>query len=358
MSRPRSTVDSRRGSVKASGSALERSIKQLVRGDESDAELDRLVADLIVREARERNAQGNAASASSVVVSDGRPSRHSLNTRFLNSVVRRAESHNRALRNTEAGAEGSRHDDSLRHAERTTSSERRTDKRRYGEVNDDRRGRMHAWSDEDDGEPAAGSSQSVGARQEKKVEQETRGQMYPHTGENERRQSRHRDDNGQDYKRRKRHESREQDSHGRTHDLRRSGRRFASPESPKHSRSTVKGESKMDKYFSKDYDPLLDIGTDTIADKEGLVDDEGWERMLGVLHDRALRKEECRESRRMERERRAERKKRGRRRSGSEDGQVKTDKNTERIKAGNDALDTRYIKRGSTREWDMGKASP
>ena len=99
----------------------------------------------------------------------------------------------------------------------------------------------------------------------------------------------------------------------------------------------------MDKYFEASYDPRLDVtplAVPTIP-ATGLISDAefaGWDAMLEVIR---LRRQDREDKKALERwgvgkEKEKERDKRGK------EGEVS-------------ALDIKYKKRGSVREWDMGK---
>jgi hypothetical protein len=100
--------------------------------------------------------------------------------------------------------------------------------------------------------------------------------------------------------------------------------------------SSVSNSSKMDKYFSATYDPRLDVSLDDLTDKktgfiaEGAYDE--WDRMLTLLKERKLEREERKWEERMEKEK------------------VK-------VKSGKDDS-SGWGKKGSVREWDVGKVDP
>lgn len=47
----------------------------------------------------------------------------------------------------------------------------------------------------------------------------------------------------------------------------------------------------MDRYFERDYDPMLDVRPEVREDTNGLVEDEGWDRMMRVLKEKEDRKQ-------------------------------------------------------------------
>lgn len=154
-------------------------------------------------------------------------------------------------------------------------------------------------------------------------------------------------------------------------------------------------ESKMDRYFAEGYDPMLDVSANTRTDERGLVEDDGWERMLGALNERDADRRARKEARRAAREARAlERESRQRRREGrakaKSDGHSSASRNRRRRRSrspsdedgnsgsetqtgarrahrrkttpppphvGASLLDITYSARGTSREWDRGKVT-
>ncbi|UZJ57406.1 hypothetical protein CBS101457_006726 [Exobasidium rhododendri] len=97
-------------------------------------------------------------------------------------------------------------------------------------------------------------------------------------------------------------------------------------------------DSKMDRYFDRHYDPKLDVSAKVAQDKDGLIEDDGWDRMLQVLKEKDERKLA-----------RKEEKRRGKRSREKESGE-------DQAREGTGLFDTRYASRGGEREWDKGKA--
>lgn len=100
--------------------------------------------------------------------------------------------------------------------------------------------------------------------------------------------------------------------------------------------------SKMDKYFEDSYDPRLDVAPLAVPQvpATGLInnaDFEGWDAMLELIR---VRREDKEEKKRMER-------------LGLTKEKIKDKKKTapEAISI----MDIEYKKRGSVREWDLGK---
>lgn len=111
--------------------------------------------------------------------------------------------------------------------------------------------------------------------------------------------------------------------------------------------------SKMDKYFEESYDPRLDVAPLSSAPKvpaTGLIDNaefEGWDAMLELMR---IRREDKAEKKMLERM------------GIGKDKKDKKGKSTElgsvndRWREGNEnIMEIEYKKKGSVREWDMGK---
>jgi len=105
----------------------------------------------------------------------------------------------------------------------------------------------------------------------------------------------------------------------------------------------------MDKYFEESYDPRLDVAplTAPTVPSTGLVSDAefaGWDAMLELIR---IRREDKEEKRRLERlgiSKDKDKKKKG-------EASV-----AERWSDGNTTImDIEYKKKGSVREWDLGK---
>ena len=145
----------------------------------------------------------------------------------------------------------------------------------------------------------------------------------------------------------------------------------------------------MDRYFSREYDPRLDLGE---VPKEGFIGEVGWDNMLAILKERGKKRRHhsptlsddpldipvgsavrASSPRRIARPR-LEEKKRRKRRGGSDESEderervkrkEKRRREKEREKAlttaeagtgdGKGMFDMAYVKKGSVREWDVGK---
>jgi len=112
----------------------------------------------------------------------------------------------------------------------------------------------------------------------------------------------------------------------------------------------------MDKYFEESYDPRLDVAPLSApkVPSTGLVDNaefEGWDAMLELIR---MRREDKEEKKRLER-------------MGLGKEKEKKDKKGKAVgvgsindnwRSGNDnIMEIEYKKRGTVREWDMGKES-
>ena len=100
----------------------------------------------------------------------------------------------------------------------------------------------------------------------------------------------------------------------------------------------------MDKYFSPSYDPRLDVtplSTKVNVPKTGLITDEdfaGWETMLELIRQR---REDKADKKRMERL--------------GISKETSTKKSSQMVSDTIDVMSIEYKKRGSVREWDLGK---
>ncbi len=147
--------------------------------------------------------------------------------------------------------------------------------------------------------------------------------------------------------------------------------------------------SKMDKYFTHEYDPRLDLGE---VPKEGFVGEVGWDNMLAILKERgkkrrhhsptlsddpldipaasairatsppARRLEKPRKERKRrtwsdesEDEREREKRKEKRRAEKQREKALTTTMTTEGAADGKGMFDMAYVKKGGVREWDVGK---
>jgi hypothetical protein len=298
-------------------SALERSIRDVIRGDESDGELDKIVADLIVREAKEKNSLAGGAGAGDASVQSTK--RRSLNTRFLNGIVHGVERHNRNLKEEEEE----------RSAIAATSKPEIRQKRGRNRSSN---GRMHGWEDEGENHERCHKSDASSSSHHKDID--------------ERSKRLRRDESSSKGKRLdSKHE--ERGSYEKA-DERRRDRKL---------KTSYELESKMDKYFKSDYDPALDVDAKVNINKDNLVEDEGWERAISAIRERKRQKEERRESRKIERDRKRSKidEKKRHRESKDDEHKHKNPASDHQSKSPISIMETRYTPKGSMREWDKGK---
>jgi hypothetical protein len=102
----------------------------------------------------------------------------------------------------------------------------------------------------------------------------------------------------------------------------------------------------MDKYFEDSYDPRLDVAPLSIptVPKTGLINDseyEAWDAMLELLRQR---REDREEKKRLE--------KLG---FDTSDKKIPTSKLKKYSEGGDSIMEIEYKKKGSVREWDLGK---
>ncbi len=103
--------------------------------------------------------------------------------------------------------------------------------------------------------------------------------------------------------------------------------------------------SKMDKYFDSTYDPRLDVAPLSMPTipATGLISDaefEGWDAMLEIIR---MRRQDKEDKKALERW--------GILQDKDKDMGKASEKKGEEVSA----LDIKYKKRGSVREWDLGK---
>jgi len=113
--------------------------------------------------------------------------------------------------------------------------------------------------------------------------------------------------------------------------------------------------SKMDKYFEPSYDPRLDVAPLSLpkVPATGLVSDaefEAWDAMLELIK---IRREDKEDKKRMERLGISTKDKSVKKGLTSSSSGV-ADRWGQEVSI----MDIQYKKRGSVREWDMGKESP
>ncbi|OBZ68626.1 hypothetical protein A0H81_11474 [Grifola frondosa] len=108
----------------------------------------------------------------------------------------------------------------------------------------------------------------------------------------------------------------------------------------------------MDKYFESSYDPRLDVAPLSVPTipSTGLISDaefEGWDAMLEIIR---LRRQDKEDKKALERWGLGKDKSKDKKRKKSDEGEP------ERVSEGGlGIMDIEYKKRGSVREWDLGK---
>lgn len=111
--------------------------------------------------------------------------------------------------------------------------------------------------------------------------------------------------------------------------------------------------SKMDRYFEESYDPRLDIAPLSVPNvpATGLIDNaefEGWDAMLEVVR---IRREDKAEKKMLERKMGIRKDKKDKKGKSTELGIV----NDRWREDSENIMEIEYKKKGSVREWDMGK---
>lgn len=269
-------------------------------------------------------------AAGSVVDNVGHSSgrRKVTNTRFLNNVVRGVQGHNRAVMVGPSSAET--RERTREHDDRVMRDGKRQDEVEWGRQ-EKRRGTLRGWSDDEEVPRQGGEEAQVRRRPSHSPRRHARTES-----EEREREERHLRKEGQ---RTRRSKDADKDKRGATtsrHKHHSSSRNLEQRDSKAvagNTHGTAAGEeetpSKMDRYFAKNYDPMLDVSAAMRENDEGLIEDDGWDRMLRVVKE----KEERRQARRDKR-------------AGEKGGMTR---------ASSDLMDTRYASRGSVREWDKGK---
>ena len=117
----------------------------------------------------------------------------------------------------------------------------------------------------------------------------------------------------------------------------------------------------MDKYFEASYDPRLDVAPLAVPNvpATGLVNNaefEGWDAMLDLIKQRRVDKAE---RKRLERLGQVEKSGKEKKKSKSKIAGIGVAGTLAGWSEGGNALmDIEYKKRGSVREWDLGKETP
>ena len=119
-------------------------------------------------------------------------------------------------------------------------------------------------------------------------------------------------------------------------------------------RPTVQLPSKMDRYFEESYDPRLDVAPLSApkVPATGLINNaefEGWDAMLELIR---VRREDKEEKKRLDRLGLSKEKVKGKKNAPISSSAAVADRWSSE---GVSVLDIEYKKRGSVREWDVGK---
>ena len=271
---------------------------------------------------------GAGSVVDNVEHSSGR--RKVTNTRFLNNVVRGVQGHNRAVMVGPSSASAETRERTREKDDRVMRDGKGRDGAEGGRQ-EKRRGNLRGWSDDEEAPRQRGEEAQLRRRLSHSPRRHTRTES-----EEREREERHLRKDGHRIHRSKgadRDKRRATTSRHARHSSSRNLEQHDSEAAAGSTRSTAAGEeetsSKMDRYFAKNYDPMLDVSAAMRENDEGLIEDDGWDRMLQVVKE----KEERRQARRDKR--------------AGEKGVVS--------RASSDLMDTRYASRGSVREWDKGK---
>lgn len=253
-----------------------------------------------------------------------RSKRYTTNTRFLTNVVRGVQSHNRAVLSASAGAEVGQSQ------ERGYGSRSDVDEGgKWGESSEQgkRMSKMRGWSDDED--------QGGGQEREGRITtSKSTSRRETTSSTSDRKSHRHRS-SSRDRRDKDRHRSsrREKDRDSEDRHRRRSSQSPHRHASKSETSTAELPSSKMDRYFDEKYDPMLDVKAETRQDENGLIEDDGWERMLQAVKDKEERKRARKENKK------------------SHQGEVQV----MAPKVGADVMQTHYTSRGKLREWDKGK---
>lgn len=330
-------------------------------------ELDRIVAHMIVRDAQasgRRNAGPSLRRPSSIEQRERSDSRTGQpDKRFLASIIKSTERHNQQILEPRSSDAWSRRQ--AAHAEGASSGRLQRD----GPISShstDRQGSQDAPSDSQASMRQLHSFTSGRSRHARREEaHELHERSVPSVRE----------------KRTRERSSSSSEKRSRREIDMRSG---SSREVPRSQPSSAELPSKMDKYFSTAYDPLLDVSLDHSTDpKTGYIADGGWDAMSNNIADKgevtreespkrqrgtsrlvgrhdkgrsdARKREKDRDSSKESRKRGVDRERESRHRSRGSDPfeEKRRGKPAKTIRD-----DDLYGKRGSTRAWDLGKAGP
>ena len=284
--------------------------------------------------------------------------------RFLSQIIRRTDDHNKTIlkAKTQAAEEARAEREEAEKLERKRRAEEAVmaekERRRRGESSrgwdrdwdhgkdrSRRKRRREVEGDEDS--PRSGekrrrrrrSQSEEDERQNRSSRRRSGGEDKPH------RSSRHRTNPDEEEGKDKSHRSSRHSK--RSHRSRSPRRRSQSPRPPSPTPSSSALPSKMDKYFQESYDPRLDVEPlplPTIP-ATGLISDaefEGWDAMLQLIK---LRRQDREDKKALERA--------GIPAKRTKSGAVVADHPD--VDTGTGIMSLEYKKKGTVREWDMGK---
>ncbi|KAF9787315.1 hypothetical protein BJ322DRAFT_716365 [Thelephora terrestris] len=325
-------------------------------------EVDRYVQELILKEAKQKAERySNLGIQAYLPPSTGNAAK--TDKRFLSQIIRRTDDHNKTILKAKAQAaqevraerEEAERLDQKRRAEEAVLAEK--ERRSRGESS---RGWDRDWDHGKDRSRRKRRREAEGEEDSPRNSEKRRRRGHSHSEDDRpRRSSRRRsDDEDRPHRssRRRTHSDEEQDrdkSHRssrrskRSHRSRSPRRRSESPPPPPPIPAPSTLPSKMDKYFEQSYDPRLDVEPlplPTIP-ATGLISDaefEGWDAMLQLIKFRRQDKEDKKALERV-----------GIPAKRSKSGAIVADR--PEVEAGHSIMNIEYAKKGSVREWDMGK---
>ncbi|KAL1914687.1 uncharacterized protein VTP21DRAFT_8098 [Calcarisporiella thermophila] len=318
-------------------SALDRVVNKLVTqpNDQDSMDLDQQVADLILQEARnrERRYQSEGVGA---FLGRGGPTR--MNKRFLINIVKQTDDHNQAL------------------ITRERERERALRKREYSDS--DARIRLRGLRSFRSPERIEPQSRHQNAHSEN----ERKSRKHPRSRESRRRRSERSSSCSSSHSSSSyssRHSSRT-----RSHSRSRSRSPFYSPNQPSRdstysSTATVRGRgtiggSRMDRYFTQEYDPTKDVDPARLDSDGYILNLEDLEKTIGTNS----KKEESETSEDEKRRKKRKKEKKSRKEKGEKrkkKSKKKKRKKEEREESSEDEVDTKQGVYPKIREWDRGK---
>ncbi|CAE6472860.1 unnamed protein product [Rhizoctonia solani] len=413
----------------ASGSSLNNVVNSLVRASMgasvsptvTDEDLDRHVAELILKEAKTKAEKYAKEGISAYLPQTGYAdsSVPKTNKRFLSSLVKNVSDHNKVIIQAQAEAaeqvkEAKRHEemrDRRRRAEEATDNRMRVQRlfsqglrnsgeswrdrdRRRDEGRSERRSRSPRRRDRDSRKTPSPRRRSRSprrrsrsptrkhrsSRDERKSEHKHRKRDRSESAEDERSSKRRpdrkrdsecsRDDSDGDSKRGPKEKGKDkvdsdylQGGSSLTPEpvntLPTSRRSTRSPSPSLFPSDPETYSSKMDKYFSPSYDPRLDVDQPSV-NKTGLLEGAQWEGWEGMLELMRLRAQDKEEKKRREREDR-QKDKFDRKRAKEKGLSSFSNLSSSAIPDSTDAvglMDMKYKKRGAVKEWDLAKETP